>query len=266
VSPLASVSTLIEKFDLVVRQVIGALERQYDKLFQEIDRLAAGQDAAEAVESFAKDIPLSPVLQERFYNRIPVSRDWIDSLVANGLFSDRPLASQVDSENMETSYAPWLQRIYLIKAANSGYKEVREIVATIVRLLASTRDIAVRDSCARAISQFPAEEAAPFEQVIISWLKGLVTWGTSSAAAEFVKATSGTETKEAAFSVARALFHLEAGDGEWTITALFGSGQYALHLKEVAQELIPLDANRAVQPVHRSSRECAQIFWLGGTG
>lgn len=236
----------IDRFELVMREVLAALERRYDAFFQQIDQLCTVTNANQAVKTFAKDIPLSAILQQRFYIGAPVSVQWIAAMREHKLFADRPLQYDPESDELQATYVPWLQRIYLAKAAGSEEPAVRQQAREIIRDLASTDDIAIVDSCAHAIIALPTSEAAPFADTFASWLKGRrVVWPVCSQAAEFVKKMSAANIADPAFRVARLLFGFDK-DGDKT-SARFESSMYAHHVKLAGQQLTRLNAGLAFE-------------------
>jgi hypothetical protein len=234
-------ATTIDRFELVMREVLAALERRYDAFFQQIDRLCAVADPNQAAKTFAKDIPLSQILQQRFYMGAPISVRWITALRAHKLFTNRQLQFDSESNESQQTNVPWWQRIYLTKAAASEEPAVRRKASEIIRELASTDDIAILDSCAHAVTALPADQAAPFADTFVSWLKGQVAWPISSQAAEFVKNMSAANMAEPAFLVARALFGFDK-DKDGRTTARFDSGMYAHHVKLAGPQLTRLNA------------------------
>lgn len=231
----------IGRFELVMREVLVALERRYDAFFQQIDRLCTATNAHRAAKTFAKDIPLSPILQHRFYTGAPASAQWITAMRARKLFTDRRLQFDSESDEPQAAYVPWLQRIYLTKAAGSDDPAVRGQASEIVRELASTADIAILDSCAHAVTALPADEAALFADTFVTWLKRRVAWPVSSQAAEFIKKLSEANIAGPAFLVARALFGFDKDENGRT-TARFESSMYAHYVKFAGLQLTRLNA------------------------
>ncbi len=239
-------TAVIDRFELVMREVLTALERRYDAFFQQIDRLCDDAKPDEAAKVFAKSIPLSPILQHRFYTRAPVTEPWIEALRRRNLFSDRVPPINAESEDSEPIYLPWLQRIYLIKAAGSPDAAVRAKVIEIVRKLASTQDLAVLDCCVHAVTALPATEAAQFTEDFVAWLNGRVTWPVSSQAVEFVKVMASANLAEPAFRVAKTLFAFDK-DQSGSKVARFDANMYGHHVKLSGAELTRLEPAAAFE-------------------
>jgi hypothetical protein len=243
-SSVESHAETIDRFEFVMREVLAALERRYDAFFQQIDRLIASADPRQAAKTFAEDIPLSPILQQRFYTGAPISAAWINALRARTLFSDRVPVDLLEADQSPPTYVPWLQGMYLIRAAGSVDDAARREAGGIVAELVSTEDFAILESCARAVTSLPAEEAAPFADTFVTWLKARAAWPVNSQAAEFVKKMSAANMTVPAFLVARTLFGFEK-DEAGRMTARFDSSMYAYHIRLLAPQLSRLHARLA---------------------
>lgn len=246
-----------DSFNVLLRDLLPAVERRYVTLLQRVDELVRG-DRQNAVRELTTRIPLSNVVQLRFFTQLRDS-SWLQSL-ANTAFFVRWPPVRVDEETGRVLIAPWPPGEFLRRAATSDDPAILTLIGEIVTRLSQSDHPGVQLALLQTLIALPPERAAEYAHFVIQWISGPSNDWLAHFVVDLIDRLARGGRGAAALTLFDAAFRLEPRADEHDIPQTrFGHGAYEYALGRVARPLVEAAGRPAVESFIGLLRQSGEI-------
>jgi hypothetical protein len=228
-------------FDTVIRAVVVALQSRYAALMHRVEELAASPNRAEAVASFASEIPGALPLQWHFFQSLKTG-DWLPHLAKHGLLAEPLPGLALDGATEGVRFQRWPAGDYLQRMAKSTDPQTRRGTINALRQVADSEHPDVQRVGMEILAALPSDESAPLADVAVSWLSEDTSFAVLQPAEKLTKKLANAKQCEAALAVARVLLRVWEEGGR--PATLYGRDMYEHHLPVL---MAPLTATCRVE-------------------
>lgn len=245
-------------FDMVMRDLMIALQGRYTALIRRIDQLAAMRNRGAAVTKFSREIPGALPLLWHFFNKLETP-DWLPHLVQRKLLAAPP--SPVGEPRTDSFLREWPAGRYLLRMAQSSDPKARVQVVDALREASASDHPDVQDLGIEILAALPANEAAAHVELAERWLAQSTRFVMAQAPHDLIrKLAEGGESK-AALRVTRAVFRVFSENGR--LATLFSQHMYEYHLPDAVKAIAPACKVEAVallaELLHQALRHARRL-------
>ena len=218
---------------LLVRELALAAQRRFRRFMKRATDLALETERARAVRQFKAEIPGALPLQWAFFQALE-SADWLTFLADADLLRDPPLPDFELGANVLMREWPIGQ--YLLRMASASDAVTRLAVASAVRDVQYSQHLDVRYWVFEILRVLPVVEAMQLLDVGVNWLCDEVGLSATMSTMQLLSKFLDAGAVDASLNLARALFRIEATDGE--LRSVHGRHLYEHNLGSISPKLV----------------------------
>lgn len=220
-------------FDVIIRAVLEALQRQYLKLVLRVDELLAMPEKRQSVKLFAREIPGADPLQCRFYDKLDTG-DWLEILTEQQLL-EAPLWDP-NEDPARLRYRNWPAGSYLTRMASSSEPHTRKKVLAAIRKVADSDHPAIQQCGLEILAALPIDESRAAMPLAIIWLNRGGDFILQSAAERLLLNLAKADAKQEVLELGQALLQLRNNGDE--IVGIYAEQTYQTQMPIVADTIV----------------------------
>lgn len=220
-------------FDVVIRAVLEALQRQYLKLVLRVDELLKMPEKRQSAKLFAQEIPGAASLQHRFYDKLNTG-DWLEILTEHRLL-EAPLWNP-NEDPARLRYRNWPAGSYLSRMASSPEPRTRKKVLAAIRKVADSDHPSVQQCGLEILAALPTDESRAALPLAIIWLNRGGDFLLQSAAERLLLKLAKANAKQEVLELGQALLQLRNNGDE--IVGIYAEQTYQTQMPIMADAIV----------------------------